>query len=111
MCCQPWCEVAGFIRPDFAQRNFVERCNFNHRVFLLHAQANPESSCQQDSEGATTRQAFAIGIRRSVVRKIAAGIPAFVQMEHEGILETLSSQHRAAQQFHTLIAQAVATSA
>ena len=31
------------------------------------------------------------GIKRSVVRKIAARIPAFVQMEREGILETLSS--------------------
>ncbi len=52
-----------------------------------------------------------VGIRRSVVRKIAAGIPAFVQMEREGILETLSSQHQAAQQFHTLVAQAVAAGA
>ena len=51
------------------------------------------------------------GIRRSVVRKIAAGIPAFVQMEREGILETLDSQHRAAQQFRTLIAQAAVASA
>ncbi len=51
------------------------------------------------------------GIRRSVVRKITAGIPAFIQMEREGILETLTSQHQAAQQFHTLIAQAAASSA
>ena len=51
------------------------------------------------------------GIRRSVVRKIAAGIPAFVQMEREGILETLDSQHRAAEQFHKLVAQAAAAGA
>ena len=51
------------------------------------------------------------GIKRSVVRKIAARIPAFVQMEREDILETLSSQHQAAQQFHTLVAQAVVASA
>ncbi len=51
------------------------------------------------------------GIRRSVVRKIAAGIPAFVQMEREGILETLDSQHRTAAQFRTLVAQAAAASA
>ena len=45
------------------------------------------------------------GCRRSVVRKIAAGIPAFIQMECEGILETLDSQHRAATQFRPLVAQ------
>ena len=33
------------------------------------------------------------GCRRAVVRKIAAGVPAFVQMEGEGILATLDSQH------------------
>ncbi|WP_420622646.1 hypothetical protein [Candidatus Poriferisodalis sp.] len=48
------------------------------------------------------------GCRRSVVRKIAAGIPAFVQMEREGILATLDSQHRAAEQHRTLVAQAAA---
>lgn len=36
------------------------------------------------------------GCRRSVVRKIAAEIPAFVQMGREGILEALESQRRAA---------------
>ncbi|WP_420446119.1 phosphotransferase [Candidatus Poriferisodalis sp.] len=46
------------------------------------------------------------GCTRAVVRKIAAGIPAFVQMEREGILATLDSQHRAAEQLHPLIAQA-----
>ena len=40
-----------------------------------------------------------------MVRKIAAGIPAFIQMECEGILETLDSQHRAATQFRPLVAQ------
>ncbi|WP_420446126.1 phosphotransferase [Candidatus Poriferisodalis sp.] len=48
------------------------------------------------------------GCTRAVVRKIAAGIGAFVQMEREGILETLDSQHRAAEQQHTLVAQAAA---
>ncbi|WP_423916856.1 phosphotransferase [Candidatus Poriferisodalis sp.] len=47
------------------------------------------------------------GITGSVVRKIAAGIPAFVQLEREGVLEALDSQHRAAEQLHSLIAQAV----
>ena len=42
---------------------------------------------------------------RAVVRKIAAGNPAFVQMEREGILETLDSQHRVAQQLSPLVAQ------
>ena len=48
------------------------------------------------------------GCRRCVVRKIAAGIPTFIQMEREGILETLDSQHRAAEQFRPLVAQAAA---
>ncbi|WP_423916964.1 phosphotransferase [Candidatus Poriferisodalis sp.] len=48
------------------------------------------------------------GCRRSVVCKIAAGIPAFVQMEREGILAALDSQHRAAEQHRTLVAQAAA---
>ena len=38
------------------------------------------------------------GCSRSVVPKIAAGIPAFTQMEREGILEAVDSQHRAAEQ-------------
>ena len=46
--------------------------------------------------------------RRSVVRKIAAGIPTFIQMEREGNLATLDSQRRAAEQKHTLVAQAAA---
>ena len=46
------------------------------------------------------------GCRRSVVRKIAAGIPVFIQMDREGILETLDSQHRTAEQLRPLIAQA-----
>ena len=48
------------------------------------------------------------GCTRAVVRKIAAGIPAFVQMEREGILATLDSQHRAAAQLRPLVAQAAA---
>ena len=51
------------------------------------------------------------GCRRSVVRKIAAGIPAFTQMERIGILATLDSQHRAAEQLHPLVAQAAAAAA
>ena len=38
------------------------------------------------------------GCRRSVVRKIAAGIAAFTPMERDGILDTLDSQNRAAEQ-------------
>ena len=49
-----------------------------------------------------------VGCRRSVVRKIAAGIPAFVQMERKGILETLDRQHGAAEQLRTLVAHAAA---
>ncbi len=48
------------------------------------------------------------GCRRAVVRKIAAGVPAFVQMEREGILATLDIQHRAAEQLRPLIAHAAA---
>ncbi|WP_419551755.1 hypothetical protein [Candidatus Poriferisodalis sp.] len=42
------------------------------------------------------------------MRKIAAGIPAFVQMEREGIFATLDSQHRAAEQLRPLVAHAAA---
>lgn len=48
------------------------------------------------------------GCRRAVVRKIAAGVPAFIQMEREGILATLDSQHRAAELLRPLIAHAAA---
>ena len=48
------------------------------------------------------------GCTRAVVRKIAAGIGAFVQMGREGILETLDNQHRAATQLRPLVAHAVA---
>lgn len=40
------------------------------------------------------RNAVFAGCRRSVVRKIDAGVAAFVQMEREGILDTLDSQQR-----------------
>ncbi|WP_419551753.1 hypothetical protein [Candidatus Poriferisodalis sp.] len=43
-----------------------------------------------------------------MVRKIAAGIPAFTQMEREAILDTLDSQHRAAEQLRPLVARAAA---
>lgn len=46
------------------------------------------------------------GRTRAVVPKIAAGIPSFVQMEREGVLATLDSQHRAAEQLRPLIAHA-----
>ena len=49
------------------------------------------------------------GCTRAVVRKIAAGIGAFVQMEREGILATLDSQHSAATQLRLLVAQAAGT--
>ncbi len=48
------------------------------------------------------------GCRRAAVHKIAAGIAAFVQMEREGLLATLDSQHRAAEQPRPLIAHAAA---
>ena len=51
------------------------------------------------------------GCRRAVVRKIAAGVPAFVQMEREGIVATLDSQHRAVEQLRPLIAHAAADGA
>ncbi|MXV88213.1 MAG: phosphotransferase [Acidimicrobiales bacterium] len=51
------------------------------------------------------------GIRRAVVRKIAAGMPAFVQMEREGILDTLDSQRRAAERLRPLIARAASGTA
>ena len=47
--------------------------------------------------------------RRNVVRKIAAGIPAFhPDGNADGILDTLDSQHRAAEQLRLLVAQSAA---
>ena len=51
------------------------------------------------------------GCTRAVMRKIAAGIPAFAQMEHERIPATLRSQHRATEQFRPFVAQAAAAAA
>ena len=51
------------------------------------------------------------GCTRAVVRKIAAGVPAFVQMEREGVAATLDSQQRAAEQLRPLIAHAGALGA
>ena len=47
------------------------------------------------------------GCHRSVTRKAAAGIPAFVRMEHEGTLDVLVSQLQAAQRLRPLIQEAV----
>lgn len=50
------------------------------------------------------------GIRRSVDRKAAAGSPAFVRMRDEGVLDDLDRQQQAAEQQHSLIADAVRAS-
>ena len=47
------------------------------------------------------------GCHRSVARKAAAGIPAFVRMEREGTLDVLARQLQAAQQLRPLIQEAV----
>ena len=47
------------------------------------------------------------GCHRSVARKSAAGIPAFVRMEREGTLDVLTSQLQAAQRLGPLIQEAV----
>ena len=46
------------------------------------------------------------GCRRSVARKAAAGMPAFVRMQREGILEALDNQRRAAERSQSLIEDA-----
>lgn len=46
------------------------------------------------------------GCHRSVARKAAAGIPAFVRMEREGTLDVLASQLQAAQRLRPLIQEA-----
>ena len=46
------------------------------------------------------------GCRRSVARKAATGIPAFVRMRDEGKLDDLDSQRRAAEQYRSLIVDA-----
>ena len=46
------------------------------------------------------------GCRRSVASKAAAGIPAFVRMRDEGVLDDLERQRRAAEQHRSLILDA-----
>ena len=48
------------------------------------------------------------GCRRSVARKAAAGMPAFVHLESKGVLDTLDRQGRAAERSRSLIQTAVA---
>ena len=50
------------------------------------------------------------GCRRSVARKAADGIPAFVRLENEGVLDHLDRQRHAAEQHHSLIVDAARTS-
>ena len=47
------------------------------------------------------------GCHRSVARKAAAGIPAFVRMKREGTLDVLTSQLQAAQRQRPLLQEAV----
>ena len=49
------------------------------------------------------------GCHRSVAHKAAAGIPAFVRLSDEGVLEELDSQRRAAEQYRSLIQDAALT--
>ncbi len=51
------------------------------------------------------------GCHRSVVRKAAAGVPAFVRLRDEGVLADLDNHRRAAEQCRSLIAEAALASA
>ena len=44
--------------------------------------------------------------RRSVANKAAAGMPAFVRLKDEGVLDDLDSQRQAAEQYRSLIVDA-----
>ena len=46
------------------------------------------------------------GCRRSVARKAAAGIPAFVTMQAEGVLDELDDQRRAAEHYGSIVSDA-----
>ena len=46
------------------------------------------------------------GCRRSVANKAAAGMPAFVRLRDEGVLDDLESQRQAAEQYRSLIVDA-----
>ena len=46
------------------------------------------------------------GCHRSVARKAAAGIPAFVRLRDEGVLNDLDCQRQAAEHYHSLIVDA-----
>ncbi len=67
-----------------------------YRLDQSQAQRLPEMVCE-----------VIAGCHRSVARKATAGIPAFIRMEREGILNNLTSQLQAAQQLRPLIHEAV----
>ena len=46
------------------------------------------------------------GCHRSVARKAAAGIPAFVRLRNEGVLDDLDNQRQAAEHYRSLIVDA-----
>ena len=46
------------------------------------------------------------GCHRSVARKAAAGIPAFVRLRNEGVLDDLDNQRQAAENYRSLIVDA-----
>ena len=46
------------------------------------------------------------GCRRSVARKADAGVPAFVRLRDEGVLDDLDNQRQAAERYRSLIAHA-----
>ena len=46
------------------------------------------------------------GIRRSVVRKAASEIPAFVRLKNEGVLDDLDNHRQAAELHRSLISDA-----
>ena len=41
---QPRREVSGFVPPDLAQRNLIQRCDFNHRTRLPLAKTGSEKA-------------------------------------------------------------------
>lgn len=50
------------------------------------------------------------GCHRSVARKATAGLPAFVRLKDEGVLDDLDNQRQAAESQHSLIVDAVRAS-
>ena len=89
-------------------RQWPELPDRSVRIAALVRGYRPERS-QAEGLGDTVIEVIN-GCHRSVVRKAAAGVTAFVRLRDEGVLDDLDSQLQAAEQYRSLIVDAALAS-